>query len=154
MTQRTSRGHLDAICRRLKRTASVADLTAYLRSADYTKADAGLSAAHRVAAALRIARIWARLDAKAPIPPPLSMRVRWTPERVALLKRLADAGKSDEDIAREMAIPFRSAQRARSEYERCKRNAAKGVQEARIWPRMGVATAEATGGAAGLSGVS
>lgn len=112
MTQRTSRGHLTSMLRRLHRMRRWSELQTYVESQAFSAAFAAIDGPNRRIAAAALVKAWTRFDAEAP-PPPYSMRVRWDQQRIAQLREVAKRCRDDQEIAREMAIPLRSAARAR-----------------------------------------
>lgn len=97
-------------------------LQAYLVSEAYILALMALPPRERlkVPKAVMAAQLACRSRAPKEAPPRLSMRVRWTPERIAELQRLARRHGGDvrgiERIAGTMGIPFENARRAYHRY--------------------------------------
>lgn len=109
----TSHGHLTQMQIRLKRIKTRAEMEAYVGSTAFWVALCSLHADHRLRAIDAIGKAWAAYDAAAPVPEALSMRVSWTPERIAQLRLLGPRCKYDPtEIARQMQIPRRAVQRA------------------------------------------
>lgn len=110
MTQRTSRGHLTSICKRLKRAKRWADLQTCIASEDFTAALVALDPTDRGRALRFVADACARFGSAASIPASGTMRVRWDAAMVARLKEAARRHRNDHvEVARELRIPKETA---------------------------------------------
>lgn len=104
---------LTRVLRDFERRADLKGLQEFISSPDYITSLIGLPpAAIKNVSKAQAAAFQACWGAR-PLPPRLSMRVRWTPAKIADLRRAARKhGEDFEGIARELAIPQENARRA------------------------------------------
>jgi hypothetical protein len=115
-TSRSARISLVAKFNQLARRGDLRELMDYIGSDACAQLMAMLNRADRVSAAkVQFAAQESCYEGK-PIPPRWSMRVKWTPEMIAKLRKAWHKHGTDEGIARELGIPYDNARRARRRF--------------------------------------